>query len=637
MCGIAGKVSSHEAVPVELVAQMCGAQVHRGPDSRGIHSSEGAAIGIQRLRVIDLETGDQPIYNEAGTVAVALNGEIYNYRELRRELQARGHKFATNGDTEVIAHLYEDYGAELVHRLGGMFAFAVWDLERRRLVLARDRVGKKPLFYSQSGGQLAFASELHALICDPTIPRELDASSIDSYLAYGYIPAPDSIWRTVKKLPPAHTLVWENGVVETERYWRLEYSPKRQGKLGDLEEELRKLLGAAVKRRMISDVPLGLMLSGGIDSSVVLSEMASISSDPVKTFSIGFEQDAYNELPHARLVAERFGTDHHELVVRPDAVEILPRLVRHYGEPFADSSAIPSFYLAEMTRREVTVALNGDGGDESFGGYLRHVANSATAGLDRIPRRPRAAVAYLTSQVPGATDRRGLASYARRLLESADLDGVERYMDHVSIFRLRERERYLDPDFRDAIDTTRAQRFIRHAWFTAPCDRPLDRLLSVDVNTYLPYDLLVKMDIASMAHGLEARSPFLDHEVMEFAASLPTSAKVSLLRKKRLVRRAYADRLPASVLRGRKRGFAVPLEHWLRGELAAHVKDVLLDPGAVTRDYLNPGASAKLIKEHAEREIDHSAKLWALLVLETWQRSAAGPPAHASALAGIAA
>lgn len=601
---------------------MCAAQVHRGPDSRGIHASEGVALGIQRLRIIDLETGDQPIYNESRSVAVVLNGEIYNYRELRRELESRGHSFTTNGDTEVIAHLYEDHGAELVHKLSGMFAFAVWDLERRRLVIARDRVGKKPLFYAQGNGWLAFASELNALMTDSEISREVDASSIDSYLAYGYIPAPDSIWRTVKKLPPAHTLVWEDGVAETERYWRLEYSHKRHGHLHDLEEQLRALLGASVKRRMISDVPLGLMLSGGIDSSVVLSEMAPVSSGPVKTFSIGFEEDAYNELPRARLVAERFGTDHHELVVTPDAIEMLPRLVRHYGEPFADSSAIPSFYLSEMTRRHVTVALNGDGGDESFGGYLRHVANTVTAGLDHVPRSARRRLADLADHVPGSADRRGLASYTRRLLESADLDGVERYADHVSIFGIRERRACLDRAFRETIDETKAERFIRHTWFTAPCDRPLDLLLSVDVNAYLPYDLLVKMDIATMAHGLEARSPFLDHEVMEFAASLAPSAKVSLLRKKHLVRRAYAGRVPASILRGRKRGFAVPLDHWFRRQLKDHVREALLDREAATAQYLAPGVAAGLIADHTSGRVDRSAKLWALLMLESWHREA---------------
>src|SRR5262245_2835700 len=342
MCGIAGKVSRRGDVPTGLVEAMCERQAHRGPDSRGIHRSEGVTLGIQRLRVIDLETGDQPIYNEDRSVAVVLNGEIYNFPELRAELERRGHSFYTKTDTEVIAHLYEERGPKLVEELNGMFAFAVWDEPRRRLLLARDRVGKKPLFYAQGDGWLSFASELTALTADPDVRTEIDASSIDCYLAYGYIPAPWSIWSEVHKLRPAHTLVWENGETETERYWELDYSHKRADDRRQLEEELRERIGAAVRRRMISDVPLGAFLSGGVDSSIVVSEMAAASTQPVKTFSIGFEEEEYDELPRARVIAERFGTEHHEFMVEPDAIDLVPKLVRHYGEPYADSSAIPT-------------------------------------------------------------------------------------------------------------------------------------------------------------------------------------------------------------------------------------------------------------------------------------------------------
>ncbi len=401
VCGIAGKVDRDAGVPAALIERMCERQAHRGPDSRGLFSGDGVGLGIQRLRVIDLETGDQPVYNEDRSVAVVLNGEIYNYRELRRELEGRGHSFSTHGDTEVIAHLYEEEGADLVQRLSGMFAFALWDERRRRLLMARDRVGKKPLFYCERGGSLAFASELAALMADASIPREVDMAAIDCYLAYGYIQAPRSIWSAVKKLPPAHTLLWEDGEARVERYWRLDYSRKADAPLPELEEELRRRVGAAVRRRMIADVPLGALLSGGVDSSVVVSEMAAASARPVKTFSIGFAQEEYNELPLARLTAERFGTDHEEFMVEPDAIEIVPKLIRHYGEPYADSSAIPSFYLAELTRRHVTVALNGDGGDESFAGYLRYVANSLSGDLDLVPRPLR----------------RGAAAAAERLLQ----------------------------------------------------------------------------------------------------------------------------------------------------------------------------------------------------------------------------
>ncbi len=343
-------------------------------------------LGIQRLRIIDLDTGDQPIYNEDRSVVVVLNGEIYNYAELRQELLRAGHTLTTNGDTEVIAHLYEEHGLECISRLQGMFSFALWDNRRRRLFLARDRVGKKPLFYNVRGGVLSFASELQALIQDPEVPREIDRAAIDAYLAYGYVPAPMSIFRDVRKLPPAHRLVYQEGALTIERYWQLDYSDKRVVEdVGELHEQIRDSLRAAVGRRLVADVPVGAFLSGGVDSSAVVAAMAEQSRDPVKTFSIGFADEAMNELPRARLVAERFSTDHHELVVEPDAVEMLPKLVRHYGEPFGDHSALPCFYLAEMARQQVTVALNGDGGDESFAGYQRYTSNMLAARFEGLP------------------------------------------------------------------------------------------------------------------------------------------------------------------------------------------------------------------------------------------------------------
>src|SRR5262245_32407433 len=574
MCGIAGKVTQRGDVPAGLVETMCERQAYRGPDSRGIHRSAGVTLGIQRLRIIDLETGDQPIYNEDRSVSVVLNGEIYNFQELRADLERRGHSFYTHSDTEVIAHLYEEQGPDLVEELNGMFAFAVWDERRRRLLLARDRVGKKPLFYAEGDGWLSFASELPALMADPEVPAELDPSSIDCYLAYGYIPAPWSVWRDVRKLPPAHTLVWEGGRASADPYWRLDYSRKRTEGRPALEEELRERIGAAVRRRMISDVPLGAFLSGGVDSSIVVSEMAAASTRPVKTYSIGFEDEDYNELPQARLVAERFATDHHEFVVKPDAIGLVPQMVRHYGEPYADSSAIPTFHLAELTRRHVTVALNGDGGDESFAGYLRHVANSLTGRLDTVPEPLRRGMAGLGRAIPEQAGSRTLLSRARRMLVSLDGDAVERYRRHISVFNDAERAELLDPEFRASLDPSRAPEVIAAPLRSASGRSLLDRLLEVDVATYLPGDLLVKVDIGSMAYSLEARSPLLDREVMEFAASLPPSEKARLGRKKLILRNAYRDRLPDSILDGPKRGFGVPLGTWFRGDLAGYAREV---------------------------------------------------------------
>lgn len=620
MCGIAGKVSLRGDVPAALVEAMCERQKHRGPDSRGVHRSKGVALGIQRLRIIDLETGDQPIYNEDRSVAVILNGEVYNFRELRRDLERRGHTFSTKGDTEVIAHLYEEKGRDLVHELNGMFAFAIWDAPRRRLLLARDRVGKKPLFYSAGDGWLSFASELRALMVDTEIRREIDPSSIDCYLAYGYIPSPWSIWGDVRKLRPAHTLVWEGGRVETERYWRLDYSQKRQEDHRELEEELRRRVGAAVQRRMIADVPLGALLSGGVDSSIVVSEMAAASPRPVKTFSIGFEEEKYNELPRARLIAERFSTDHHEFVVKPDAIDLVPKLARHYGEPYADSSAIPSFYLAEVTRRHVTVALNGDGGDESFAGYLRHVANSLSAHLDSIPRPLRRAVARAGHALPKRPGSKTRLNQVQRFLVAVEADAVERYRRHVSVFNANERADLLNPDFRASVDASRAPTVISTPWQAASGTKALDRLLEVDVNTYLPEDLLVKMDIAAMAHSLEARSPLLDPDVMEFAASLPPWKKARLASKKLLLRRAYRGRVPDSILNGAKMGFAVPLDIWFRGDLRGYAHEVLLDPSTLARGYLQENSIRSILNAHAAGRGDRSSQLWTLLMLEAWHR-----------------
>ena len=622
MCGIAGKVSLEAPIASGLVEAMCEQQVHRGPDSRGLHESPGVVLGIQRLRVIDLETGDQPIYNEDGAVAVVLNGEIYNYRELRRDLERRGHSFSTKGDTEVIAHLYEERGPDLVHELQGMFAFAIWDERRRRLVLARDRIGKKPLFYAMGDGWLSFASELRALMSDPAVPRELDASSLDCYLAYGYIPAPWSVWRGVKKLLPGHTLVWEQGQTTTRRYWSLDYSRKRDEDPRELQEELRRLVAAAVRRRMVADVPLGAFLSGGVDSSIVVSEMASHSSKPVRTFSIGFEEKRYDELPRARLVAERFSTDHHEFVVEPKAAEIVPKVVRHYGEPYADSSAIPSFYLAELTRQHVTVALNGDGGDENFAGYLRHAANGLTAGIDRVPMAWRRLIARLGGGLR-ARDGKDRLEYARRFLVSLPGGAAERYMSHVSIFDAAWRQSILDPGFAGGVDPARARGAILDPWECASGRDVLDVILEVDVNTYLPDDLLVKMDIASMAYSLEARSPLLDHELMEFAASLSPRHKAGWTSRKRLLRDAYRDLIPNSILEGKKMGFAVPLARWLRGSLRPLVRQVLLEEPGLTADILATSRVRALVEEHQSGRRDHAARIWSLLALELWHTEVA--------------
>jgi asparagine synthase (glutamine-hydrolysing) len=627
MCGIAGQARA-DGVPVaeELIAGMCAAQEHRGPDQRGMYLDGGIGLGIQRLRIIDLDTGDQPVANEDSSVVVVLNGEIYNYAELRRELARAGHRLSTKGDTEVIAHLYEEHGVECVSRLHGMFAFALWDRCRRRLLLARDRVGKKPLFYCFRRGVLSFASELPALLQDASVPREVDPGAIDAYLAYGYVPAPASVFAGVSKLPPAHRLVFDGGAPRIERYWQLDYGRKRRvDDVRELHEEVRATLRAAVGRRLAADVPVGAFLSGGIDSSAVVAAMAERSSHPVKTFSIGFADQELDELPRARLVAERFGTEHHELTVEPDAIELLPKLVRHYGEPFGDHSALPCFYLAQLAREQVTVALNGDGGDESFAGYQRYTSNLLAARLERLPGGLRRAIAAAASLAGSPRDPRALGSRAQRFAGRLAGEQRRRYLDQVNVFNPAERAALYAPEFAARIAPSATDEVLLGPWRQASGAELLDRMLEVDVTAYLPGDLLTKIDIATMAFSLEARSPLLDHELMELAASIPAALKARGTQRKVVLRDALRGWLPDAVLDGRKQGFELPVARWLRGELAPYAREVLLDRGSVERGWARAESIEALLDQHLAGAADHGRKLWALLTLELWARSASEP------------
>jgi asparagine synthase (glutamine-hydrolysing) len=632
MCGIVGQVRPQgEAVEPELLARMCAALEHRGPDSRGLHHRGRAGIGIQRLRVIDLSTGDQPIFNEDRSVVVVMNGEIYNYRELREELRARGHEFATQGDTEVIVHLYEEYGADCVRHLHGMFAFSLWDERRQQLLLARDRVGKKPLLYNLRDGVLTWASEMNALLQNADIPRQVDPVALDRYLAFGYVPAPRSALQGIAKLPPAHTLLFRDGRITLSRYWTLDYSRKLDAPVEEIGERIRAALLEATRKRLIADVPLGAFLSGGIDSSAVVAAMAQLSSEPVRTFSIGFDHARFNELPHARAIARQFGTVHEEFEVRAEAVEVVPRIVRHYGEPFADSSAIPSFYLSELTRRHVTVALNGDGGDESFGGYQRYVANAVAGRLDRIPAPLRRAVAALAARVPDRGVESSKANRFRRLGGSLALDPAQRYARYQSWFGAAQRAELYTPAFAAEIGGADASEEITSRWAAATGDSTVDRMLEVDASTYLVDDLIAKVDIATMAHALEARSPLLDHQLMELAASIPGHLKVRGGEKKWIFREALRPWLSSDILDRPKQGFSVPLSSWLRGDLQGWARDILLDPATLERGQFEPAAVRGLLDAHAAGSDGEAKRIYALLMLELWQREFVDAPALALA------
>jgi asparagine synthase (glutamine-hydrolysing) len=622
MCGIAGKLSPREAVDPLLLERMCEVIEHRGPDSRGTFLDEGVGLGIQRLRVIDLETGDQPVFNEDRSVVVVLNGEIYNHVELRNDLSARGHRFSTASDTEVIVHLYEEHGDDCVQYLRGMFAFALWDRRRRRLLLARDRVGKKPLFYALRNGTLWFGSEAKSILQDPVIPRDVDLDAIDAYLQFQYVPGDRSAFAALKKLPPAHTLVWDDGEVALKRYWRLSYADKlKLAGEHEAHDLIREKLLEATRLRLRSDVPLGALLSGGVDSGAVVAAMAMTSDQRVKTFSIGFDVAELDETAHARQVAERYDTDHHELRVEPDALSILPQLVWHYGEPFADASAIPSFTLAKLTREHVTVALNGDGGDEAFGGYTRYWANALARRLRGVPRP-------LARAVAATVDRRGTGgredSFRARLARMAhglSMSAPDRYAMWVAHFPPRERELLYEPAFRQSFQATLAPALIREPWADSDATDVIDRMLDVDTRTYLPGDLLVKMDIATMAHSLEVRSPLLDHELLELAARLPSNLKVPGRTTKHVLREAVRPWLPDAVLDRPKQGFNVPLRDWFRGPLRELPGEILLDPATVGRGWFSEARVSALIDEHHAGTFDHSKKIWSLLMLELWLRT----------------
>jgi asparagine synthase (glutamine-hydrolysing) len=620
MCGIAGKVSVGEPIEPQLLERMCAAVEHRGPDSRGVFVQDGIGLGVQRLRVIDLVTGDQPIYNEDGSIVVVQNGEIYNYEALRSELERRGHGFGTKTDTEVIVHLYEEHGADCVRALRGMFAFALWDGRQRRLLLARDRVGKKPLFYATKGDTLWFASEARAILVDTAVEREVDFDAVDCFLQLQYVPHPLSAFAALRKLPPAHTLVWHQGRIRIDRYWSLSY---RRGDVADeheAHERIREALLEATSLRLRSDVPLGAFLSGGVDSSAVVAAMAK-QGGRVKTFSIGFGSEGYDETAHARDIATLFDTDHHELRVEPNAIEVLPRLVWHYGEPFADHSAIPSFYLAELTRRHVTVALNGDGGDESFAGYTRYLRRRVDH-ISALPRPARSALARVSRLLGHDGTARGLRARFERATYVSLLAPHERYATWISYFDERDRAELYTPEFLASLSGNRtAPSVIATPYLESDADDEINRLLDVDLQTYLPGDLLVKMDIASMAHSLEVRSPLLDHRLMELAAGLPGGWKLAGRTTKKVFKDALRPWLPDRILDRPKWGFAVPLGRWFRSELRHVPREILLDPGALDRGFFRESRVRGLIDEHQSGAYDHADKLWALIQLELWLRT----------------
>jgi asparagine synthase (glutamine-hydrolysing) len=619
MCGITGRLNYDPRRPIDrdVLVAMTDAVAHRGPDAAGYYEGPGIALGHRRLSIIDLATGDQPLANEDGSVQVVFNGEIYNFADVRAELLAKGHRFRTNADTEVIVHGYEEWGERAVERFRGMFAFAVWDQTARRLMLARDRLGVKPLYYSELAGDgIVFGSEIKSLLHDPDVARDWRPEAIDAYLTLLYIPAPDTIYRAIHKLPPGHVLVAEHGQIRVSRYWDLEFTGDGDpGREETYLEELDALLRESVRLRLISDVPLGAFLSGGIDSSTVVAYMKEVSSTPPVTIAVGFEHEDYNEVRHAETVARHLGCEFHPLMADPQVDGLLPKLAWHFDEPFADSSAVPTYYVSKLARELVTVALSGDGGDELWAGYARHRVEAweqrVRGSLGSASRIAGWLGQALPLSVKGARSLRHLGS---------DPDQAYALKHAYGMFEPDAKTRLYSRDFAASVRHADAFSSFRDAYRDCASLDPMDRALYVDARTYMIDDVLTKVDRMSMAVSLEAREPLLDHKLLEFAARVPVSLKLKNGQSKYLLRRILDRRVPRSIIDRPKRGFAAPIGEWLRGPLAPMTGELLLDGRLRDRGIFEPREVARLWDEHRTRRAHHPHRLWQLVMLELWFR-----------------
>lgn len=628
MCGISGRVNFDLKKPVNRasIEAMTSAIRYRGPDAEGIFVKNNVGLGHRRLAIIDLsEAGKQPMSTPDEKLWITFNGEIYNFEELRKDLQKKGHHFRSKTDTEIILYLYQEYGENCLQYLRGMFAFAIWDESKKKLFLARDRAGKKPLKYYMGQDFIVFGSELKTFLSFPDVPREIDLQAIYHYLTLQYVPHPRTGFKDIKKLPPAHFLTVDlsgsKPHVVLKKYWQLDFSHPLSLSEIEWKERLLQVFDESVRLRMISDVPLGAFLSGGLDSSAVVAFMSKHSTQPIKTFSIGFEEEDYNELPYARRVANTFKTDHQEFIVKPDALSILPNLITHYEEPYADSSAIPTWYLAQMTRQHVTVALNGDGGDENFAGYGMfpiHVFADHVYG--RLPAFMRQHVVIPSARLFHRIKKDTFSERCLRFATSYETPRDLRYLYYISYFNPEQKKALFRPDFPiESLESTQDL-------FLNICDESrakgiLDRSLFFNFQSYLPDDLLVKVDIATMAFGLEGRSPLLDHHFLELAAQIPSSLKVKGFTTKYIFKKALESVLPHDIIYRKKKGFGVPLEHWFRHELKSYAQEILLAKGTHLHQWLRRDAIQTLFNEHLETKINHSNRLWALLTLELWSRT----------------
>jgi asparagine synthase (glutamine-hydrolysing) len=620
MCGICGIVSFHSDNPADpsILRRMNQSLRHRGPDDEGYYQDNQMALAMRRLSIIDLHTGQQPISNEMGNVWVVYNGEIYNFRHVRSELEQRGHIFKTQTDTEVIVHAYEEYGDECVKYFNGMFAIALWDARRCRLFLARDRVGIKPLYYWAGRNQLVFGSELKALIQHPDVPRQINLVALDLFLGLEYIPAPHTIYENVFKLLPGHTLVVENGQLKINQYWEVPYQPVGQSE-AESAEILANLINESIRIRLMSDVPLGAFLSGGIDSSTIVGYMSQNMSEPVQTFSIGFEDDTYNELPYAEAVARHFGTSHHVEVLKPDYASLAEKLVCQHDEPFADTSIFPTFLVSEVASRKVKVVLSGDGGDELFAGYDTYRAQKLNRYYGVLPSALREHILpKFADWLPPQPAKKGLINKVKRMVEGGALDPALQHTRWMIFLNSTEKESLYQSDLRATLKDQLTSEFFNGYFEKASRFDRLAQQQYVDLKTYLADDILTKVDRMSMAVSIEARVPLLDYHIVEFAMNLPPYMKLNGARTKSILRNAVKDLLPTLVLEKPKEGFSIPMKHWLTASLKPMMLDLLSQDSLQQHGYFDHRVVAKWMQEHLEGRVNHSHRLWALMVFEMW-------------------
>ncbi|OGS22588.1 MAG: asparagine synthase (glutamine-hydrolyzing) [Elusimicrobia bacterium RIFOXYA2_FULL_39_19] len=625
MCGICGIFNfNKQPLNPESVRAMCSVIKHRGPDDEGIFTASNISLGMRRLSIIDLKTGHQPICNEDKSIWIVLNGEIYNFQEQREILQNKGHKFTTNSDTEVIVHLYEEYKEKCVDYLRGMFAFALWDTKAERLFIARDRIGKKPLFYAVINGSFIFASEMKSILKHLEATPEINLSAIHNYLTYQYIPGPGTIFKTIARLQPAHTLTCDKtGRTNIQKYWNIDFTKKTSLSFEDAKMQLREILTEATKLRMISDVPLGAFLSGGLDSSIIVALMSKLSIKPVKTFSIGFKEETFSELPYAKIVADHYKTEHHEFTVEPHFVDILEKIVWHYDQPFADTSSLPSYYVANVTRQHVTVALNGDGGDENFAGYLRHKAMKGSAYFG-FPFRlmGKNLTKHLANLIPHteSANAKSKFRYMNRMFSAlAETPGRRNAIWHC-YFDNETKNRIYSKEMKALFADDDAYDYLENTFVNSPANDTIDRTLYTDLMTYLPECLLVKMDIASMANSLETRSPLLDHKLIEFTATLPSNWKLHNFTSKYIFKETFKDLLPEQIQKRGKQGFGIPVGKWFKHDLKDYARQVLLDSKSLNRGYFDKKEVSNLLEDHISGKSDHGYRIWALLMLELWHK-----------------